>query len=178
MFRTPAWIEDQLDRVLVRHEAWLGYTTCFWHGVRASEPLLDRSGWYAALQARAAAPYPEPLRRNVVVKNLAVMARNRSSFLHQLARAAGRGDRVAVNHRTAAFLACAFDVLFAINRQPHPGEKRLLELARRDCPLRPPRFDEQVEALLAGLPGGVPAEAGRDLAAGLEVLARAEGLGG
>ena len=31
-----AWMEEQVDRVLVRHEASLGYTTCFWHTVRGS----------------------------------------------------------------------------------------------------------------------------------------------
>jgi hypothetical protein len=176
MFRTRAWIEDQLDRVLVRHEARLGYTTCFWHGVRTSEPLLDRRGWYRALQARAAVPYPEPLRRNVVTTNLAVMAHSQSSFLHQLERAWARGDAVAVNHRTAAFLACAFDVLFALNRQPHPGEKRLLEQARRGCPLRPPGFEEAVGELLAAPLGGPAPQAARALGAGLQALARAEGL--
>jgi hypothetical protein len=56
MYRSPGWIEDQLDRVLIRHEAALGYSTCFWHNVRHSEAIFDPRGWYRALQVRAQAP--------------------------------------------------------------------------------------------------------------------------
>jgi len=176
MYRAPAWIEGELDRVLVRHEARLGYSTCFWANVRSSRALFDRSGWFAALQARAAAPYPEQLRRAIVAKNLAVMGRNQSSFLRQLERAAMRGDTVAVNHRLAAFLACAFDVLFAVNGEPHPGEKRLLAAAAVRCQLVPEGFLDGVERLLAGASTGAVAEAAGAVAEGLEALAREEGL--
>ena len=45
-YRSPEWIESQLDRVLVRQEATLGYTTCFWYNVNHSEALFDPRGWY------------------------------------------------------------------------------------------------------------------------------------
>jgi hypothetical protein len=45
-YRSPEWIEGQLDRVLVRQEATLGYTTCFWYNVNHSEALFDPRGWY------------------------------------------------------------------------------------------------------------------------------------
>src|SRR5262249_53853540 len=50
MFRTRAWIEEELDRVLVRHEPRTGYSTALWHGVRTSRTLVDPASWYAALQ--------------------------------------------------------------------------------------------------------------------------------
>ena len=56
MYRSPAWTEDQLRRVLDRHQASLGYTTAIWHNVRTALPLVDRAGWFAALQARSAEP--------------------------------------------------------------------------------------------------------------------------
>ncbi len=177
MFRTPRWIEDELDRVLLRHEPRTGWSTAIWHGVRTSRALVDPRGWYASLQARAAAPYPEPLARAIVARNLPLLRRGLSSYVRQLEKAVSRGDAVSVNHRTAALLASAFDVLFAVNRETHPGEKRLVALALARCPRRPAGFAEQVAALLAAGPREVVARADA-LAAAMEALAAAEGLGG
>jgi hypothetical protein len=176
MFRTPAWIEAQLDRVLLRHQAGVGYTTAFWHGVRVAVPLFDRRGWFTALQTRAAAPYPEALVRAVVAKNHPLLRRNQSCFLRQLERAAARHDRVAVNHRAAAFLASFFDVLFAVNRVTHPGEKRLLAHAEASCPRRPPDLAHLVGALLDGLPGGGAVAAADALGQALDRILVEEGL--
>jgi TRAP-type mannitol/chloroaromatic compound transport system substrate-binding protein len=148
MFRSPEWIEEQLDRVLRRHEASVGYSTCFWHNVRTSRALFDRSDWFARLQQAANVPYPEPLRRAIVAKNHPLLRRTQSSYAHQIERAVAHGDLVSVNHRTAALLASYFDILFAVNRRTHPGEKRLLAFAEAQCPLRPPGMRAQVEGLL------------------------------
>lgn len=176
MFRTPAWIEAQLDRVLVHHQPSVGYSTALWHGVRVAVPLFDRRGWFAALQARAQGPYPEPLRRAVVAHNQPLLRRTRSSLLRQLERATARGDQVAANHRAAAFLASLFDVLFALNRATHPGEKRLLAWAAHACPRRPPGLDGLVGGLLAALPGPGAAAAADALGAALDGLLAEEGL--
>jgi hypothetical protein len=179
MFRETAWIEEALRRVLDRHQAALGATTALWHNVATCRPLFDRRGWLAALRRRALVPYPEPLRRAVVAANLPLLSATLSSYRVQLEAAAARGDRVSLAHRTAAFLASAFDVLFALNRLTHPGEKRLLAAAAR-CPLRPPGFEEGVERLVsaAGAGGAGSGAAARALAEGLEALARREGLSG
>ena len=127
MYRSPSWIEDQLDRVLVRQEASLGYTTCFWHNIIHSKLIVDPRGWYATLQQRAGVPYPEGLRRAIVQKNLPILRHNRSSYRVQIARALERNDLVSRQHRIAALLASVFDIVFALERMPHPGEKRLLD---------------------------------------------------
>lgn len=69
MYRSATWIEDQLDRVLIRHQASIGYSTCFWYNVLHSEALYDPQGWYRKLQERARVPYPEELKRAIVAKN-------------------------------------------------------------------------------------------------------------
>jgi len=126
MYRSPQWIEDQIARVLVRHEASIGYTTCFWFNVLHSEPLFDRDSWFQQLRDRADVAYPDELRRAVIAKNWPILRRNQSSYRRQIERALQRGDEVSVQHRVTALLASFFDVWFALDRQSHPGEKRLL----------------------------------------------------
>jgi len=126
MYRSPGWIEDQLDRVLSRHEGSIGYSTCFWFNVLHSEALLDRERWYARLQEWARVPYPEELRRAIVAKNWPILRRNQSSYRRQIELALRRGDAFGVQHRITALLVSVFDVWFALKSKPHPGEKRLL----------------------------------------------------
>jgi len=179
-FFDAAWMAGQVDRSLVRHEASLGYSTCFWHTIRGCVPLEDGEGWLAELQARAGAPYPDELRAAIVSFNRAAMRGHLPSLEGQVARAAARRDLVSVNHRLAALLACYFDVLFALNRVPHPGEKRLVEAAERLCP----RLPEAMAGDLAGIlrtagsdPEGLAGRVGR-LLDRLDAVLATEGLGG
>lgn len=144
----PAWIEGRLDRLWRQHQASLGYSTCFWTTIRHARPLFDRSGWFGALQRQSEQPYPEALRSAIVTKNHAVLRSVIPSYAHQIEKASRRGDRVSLNHRVAALLASYFDVLFALNRVLHPGEKRLVEQAQAQCARLPAAMAEQVEAVL------------------------------
>lgn len=152
MYRQPQWLEEQIARVLVQHQAAVGYSTCFWYNVLHSKILFDRRGWFAQMQQRAAQPYPEALRRAIVAKNYPILRRNLSSYLHQIESAAARQDAVSVQHRSAALLASYFDILFALNRLPHPGEKRLVAFARKHCAKLPDKMEEQIHQLIAATP--------------------------
>ena len=160
IFWDTQWIESMLDRVLRLHQASAGYTTSFWHTIRNSHILFDRKGWMAQLIARSEQPYPEELRRAIIRRNHALLRGIIPAYLHQVEKAAGRGDLVSVNHRVAALLASYFDVIFAANGVLHPGEKRLLEQAGRLCASLPQEMAAQVTAVLqtAGLPGNAVAE--------------------
>ena len=150
MYRHVLWIEEQLDRVLIRHEASVGYSTCFWYNVLNSQALFERSGWFAELQKRAAQPYPVELKRAIIAKNYRLLRSTLSSYLHQIDSAVKRDDPVSVSHRVAVLLASYFDVLFALNEMPHPGEKRLLQHAAK-LPQLPRDLERSVRAVLAAV---------------------------
>ena len=151
------WMAAQVRRAVVEHAPSLGYSTAFWHTVRASRPLDDRHGWLAALQTEAAVPYPEALRRAIVAYNHPILRGTLSSFRTQLVKALARGDLVSVNHRLVALLAGYFDILFAVNRVPHPGEKRLVARAEALCPTLPTDMAADVAATLTAA-GAAPGE--------------------
>lgn len=148
MYRSPAWVEEALDRVLVKCEASTGYTTCFLDNVQNSVPLFDRKGWFGALQRRACRPYPARLGKAIIAKNLPLLNTAFGSFESQMRSAFERGDAVAVNHRLAAFLASYFDVLFAVNGLPHPGEKRLMEIGAA-CARLPRDYNRDMKRLFS-----------------------------
>lgn len=150
MYFEADWLEAQLRRVIVEHQPSVGYTTCFWRTVKHGQPLFDRRGWFAGLQQLAQSPYPEPLRRNIVAHNHPLLRTLIFSYLAQIEKAVGRADLVSVNHRLAAFLASYFDIVFAFNRVLHPGEKRLLDYAERECPALPEAMAADLRAVLAG----------------------------
>jgi predicted nucleotidyltransferase len=150
-----AWIETQLERVQGKHQASMGYTTCFWHTIRNSQVLYDRTGWFQSLEEKAGQPYPAELRRTIIALNHPVLRRVIPSYTHQIEKAVQRADLVSVNHRVASLLASYFDVLFAINCLLNPGEKRLLTFAAERCAKVPPRMADQVKDVLqaAAVPG-------------------------
>ncbi len=148
MFRNVRWIEEQISRVIRDHQASVGYSTCFVYNVKNSEILFDREGWFADLQRKASVPSPSELKRAVIEKNYPILRNTISSYRHQIENAIRRGDLVSVNHRVAALLASYFDILFAVNEQLHPGEKRLVQLAERLCRKLPDKFPADVVEVL------------------------------
>lgn len=164
---TCEWAVEELDRRLIQCSAQAGYTTCFWRSIRDGSPLFERSRWHQDLQARARSPYPEALRSRIGDLNGALMgSENPFSYLNQMRKAVTENDAVATQHRTAAWLASYFDVLFAANRVLHPGEKRLIAFAERECPRLPDRFSEDVRSLVeqaAGRSSDLVASAGATL---------------
>ena len=71
-----------------------------------------------------------------------------ASYYEQIEKALKRTDIVSVNHRISAFLASYFDIIFAINKLLHPGEKRLIKFAEENCKILPKDFGLNIEKLL------------------------------
>ncbi|MGB7891691.1 MAG: DUF4037 domain-containing protein [Microcoleus sp.] len=156
MYRKPEWIEEELDRILVKYQASVGYSTCFWWNVLTSVSLYDRDGWFQQFQANVDRPYPEQLRQAIIAKNYPILRHQIFSFRHQLESAVLRRDLVSIIHRTAAFLGSYFDIVFAVNSIPHPGEKRLVERATALCSKLPEDLESQIHSLTncVSLPAG------------------------
>ena len=150
MFWTQHWAEDELDWRLVRHQRQVGgASTAFWRSIRDGVPIFDRSGWLAELQQRARAAYPSELRKNILAYDLDLLgASNPFAFRNQVEKVVREGDGIAAQHLGAKFLEAYFDALFAANRVLHPGEKRLVAFASRECAALPVRLRDDVATFL------------------------------
>jgi hypothetical protein len=58
---------------------------------------------------------------------------------------------VSINHRIAALIASYFDIIFAVNYLPHPGEKRLVQLANKLCEKLPKNMEQDITSLIISL---------------------------
>ena len=171
------FFREQVERPLRHFQPSLGYSTAFAYTVSGAHVLYDPDGKFAALQALARKPYPDALRENVVRYNRPMLRGFISSYYRQLEKAAERGDLVSLNHRLAAFLASYFDIVFAVNRQLHPGEKRLMATALSLCESLPDGFEVGLTATLrAGADGASLLENVERLLEALDVWLQREGL--
>ena len=142
-----------LSYVVEQCQPYNGYTTCMWHNLLTCKILYDREGRLAAAKARFQVPYPQELKRNIIHRGWKLLHEAMPAYELQIAKAIDRGDLVSVNHRVAAFMESYFDVIFALNEQTHPGEKRLISLCQQNCKLLPDHFEENLNVLFGHLFG-------------------------
>ena len=140
-----------LKYVVKEHNQYNSYTTCMWHNLVTSKIIFDRNGRLTALVKEYDIEYPEALRSNIINNGIKLLTNHLPSFDKQIFKAETRRDLVSVNHRLAEFLATYFDVLYAINKVKHPGEKRMKEYAIEKCKVLPAKFNEHFEALFSNV---------------------------
>lgn len=128
-----------------------GYTTCMWHNLITCKIVCDKHGRLTAAKERFTVPYPEALSKDIMDRNWKLLHAAMPAYELQITKAVKRGDWVSVNHRVSAFLESYFDLLFALNRQTHPGEKRLLSLCRERCAVLPEHFEENITSLFQSM---------------------------
>lgn len=145
------WLKDELNNVLDNYNVSLGYTTCFWHNVINSIIVYDKTNSFKELQERYKIAYPMELKKNIIDKNYPILKNKFSAYYNQIGKAINRRDLVNVNNRVSAFLDSYFDIIFAINEIPHPGEKRVLNIAKTMCNKLPKEFAENIELLIESL---------------------------
>lgn len=150
MYRHPSNIENNIKWVWEEGNASLGYTTCFIFNVNKSKILFDKNDWFKKLQTKTQTPYPDKLAQNIIKKNFAYLKDVMFSYYDQLESAVQRKDYVSINHRSAAFLASYFDIIFAKNKLLHPGEKKLVPFALEHCRILPENFEQDIKKLSVG----------------------------
>lgn len=142
-----------VDEVVEKYQAHNGYTTCVWHNLLTCKVLYDRENRLTKAKEIYAVSYPQQLKRNIIERNMRLLRSSLPAYETQIKKAVLRGDSVSINHRTAEFLASYFDVIFAINEKTHPGEKRLVEICKKQCRYLPEDFEENLERLFSDMSG-------------------------
>lgn len=149
MFFDAGWFEGLVRSVWLDGRASNGYTTAFLYTLSNIDIRFDPTGWLRGLRDLIGTPYPEKLRQNIIRRNMMLMKdKPFSSYIEQVAKAIDRGDLNSINHRTAAFFESYFDALFAANRLLHPGEKRLIAFALKNCRTLPSDFESDITTAL------------------------------
>lgn len=136
-----------VSSVVEKHEPRNGYTTCMWHNLITCKIICDKNGRLQKMKDRFSVPYPEELCKNIIERNTNLLYAAMPAYSLQIKKACSRLDRVSIVHRTAAFLESYFDVIFALNRLTHPGEKRLISLCKKNCTVLPENFEENLNRL-------------------------------
>lgn len=141
IYREWTSFEQGLENVVFKGYASNGYTTCLWHNLLTSTIYYDKKEQLLKLKERFNVSYPEQLRNNIIQKNMALLSGYLPSYEDQIKKAVHRQDRVSILHRTTEFLCSYFDVLFAVNKKTHPGEKRLISICKKECRQLPNDFE-------------------------------------
>ena len=151
IYRSLDDFEQELQKVVLEHQPYNAYTTCMWYNLLHSKVLYDQENRYSALQNKYRIPYPATLKRNIIQRQSLLLETSLPAFSKQIKKALKRKDVLALNHRSSEFFASYFDLLFALNEQLHPGEKRMLSYAKENCALLPQDFEENIQTYFQNL---------------------------
>ena len=145
MYWDMEWFEGVVNNTWVKYYPQNGYTTCFLYTLKNFNIIYDKNNWLHNLQNSINTPYPKALQENIIKRNLMLMKdKPFASYYEQIQKALQRNDVTSINHRISAFVASYFDVIFALNEQLHPGEKRLIQFAKANCNKLPKDFEENL----------------------------------
>lgn len=151
LYRNLDEFANGISRVVDDCQASNGYTTCMWHNLRTCKVLYDRDGRLTALKNKYGGEYPNQLQANIIDRNMKLLRYAMPAYCTQIKKAVERGDLVSINHRVTEYLASYFDIIFALNKKTHPGEKRLIQLCEKTCDILPEHFAENLQRLFADM---------------------------
>ena len=138
-----------IERVVAEYHPSNSYTTCMWHNLITCKILYDKNGALEKYKNKYTINYPKQLKENIIKRQLELIDSSMPAYPKQIKKAISRKDFVSINHRITEFLASYFDLLFAINEITHPGEKRLIQLCKKQCKILPENFEENLNSLFS-----------------------------
>ncbi|MCL2355944.1 MAG: DUF4037 domain-containing protein [Defluviitaleaceae bacterium] len=143
-YQTLASARENLQNHLRRFIPLGGFTTCVCNIVFGAKILHDPHELFSDMRREFAGEYPEELRRNIIRTNRELLNGITPSYLKQLETAVKRDDIFKLNHVRVSFAASYFDIIFALNRRFHPGEKKLIEICLQTCKILPRDFERNL----------------------------------
>ena len=138
-----------IERVVAEYHPSNSYTTCMWHNLITCKILYDKNGTLEKYKNKYTINYPKQLKENIIKRQMELIDSSMPAYPNQIKKAILRKDFVSINHRITEFLASYFDLLFAINEITHPGEKRLIQLCKKQCKILPENFEENLNSLFS-----------------------------
>ena len=148
MYWDMNWFKNIVENVWIKHYPSNGYTTCFLYTLKNFKIIYDPNNWLTNLQTKIKTEYPQELQNNIIKRNMMLMkSKPFASYYEQIEKGIKRNDINSVNHRISAFIASYFDVIFALNKLLHPGEKRLVQYCKNNCSILPENFEENLNNL-------------------------------
>lgn len=132
-------IENMKNRIVGN-----GYSTCFYDNLMNSVILFDKGEKIIGLQAKSMGLIDEEYVQAVIDKNYPLIYKSMPALYKQIEKAMLRKDYNSVIHRLSVFFEMYYDILFALNKTSHPGEKRLLEAVSKLSHI-PNNFKEKIQ---------------------------------
>jgi len=148
IYRNPRQFVKTVADVVENFNAYNGFTTCLWYNVLNSKIIFDKDDVFKKIKERFSIPYPKKLKENIIKRNMVLLSDSSISYDKQIKKSIYRKDLVNLNNRISAFLASYFDVIFATNELPNPGEKRIMEMCLNKCKVLPCGFEKNINGLI------------------------------
>ncbi len=123
-----------------------GYSTCFINNFNQARILYEDNKILSIIRSNLLQYDPQKMYDAVVLYNSKLLQDSMPSYVYQIEKAVKRNDVLSINHRLAAYFQTVYDILFALNKVTHPGEKRLLEFTAK-LEILPTNFISDVEGI-------------------------------
>jgi hypothetical protein len=151
IYRNSQQFVTTVADVVENYNAYNEFTTCLWGNILNSKIIFDKDDTFKKIKERFSIPYPQKLKENIIKRNMALLSDSLISYDKKIMSSIYRKDLINLNNRISAFLASYFDVIFAINELPNPGEKRLMEICLNKCKVLPNGFEKNINGLIQNM---------------------------